>query len=329
MEDQRINSLTKHDLKSFSKSGFLGFLIGLAVIVPGISGATISIIFKLYDKLIFAFSILFKHFFKAICWLIPLALGAIIGILVGYLGVKEALNYIPFAIVCLFAGLMLGAFKVVFKEIKGQKVTSLRVVLFVLGLILPILCSVLSVLFNHNVSMSFFDNLSWYYYIIFFFVGIVISLTQLVPGLSASAFLMMIGYFSILINGLGHDSNGQFYWISNPKIIGIYVCLLLGFLLGLILFAKGLDVLFTKAKATSYFMIVGLSLGSIITMFYNPEINLTYQRWLGENNSSTALSMPIDLSIGIVLFIVGFIVSFSLVIYQEKNERKAISIKNN
>ena len=39
------------DAKEVGKGGLLGFFIGLAVIVPGVSGSTVAIIFKLYDKL--------------------------------------------------------------------------------------------------------------------------------------------------------------------------------------------------------------------------------------------------------------------------------------
>ena len=47
-------ALPKYDKKGWCKSGVLGFLIGLAVIVPGISGSTVAIIFKLYDQFLYA-----------------------------------------------------------------------------------------------------------------------------------------------------------------------------------------------------------------------------------------------------------------------------------
>ena len=50
MEDSNEVVLEKYNLKSWFKSSVLGFFIGLAIIVPGISGSTIAILFKLYNK---------------------------------------------------------------------------------------------------------------------------------------------------------------------------------------------------------------------------------------------------------------------------------------
>ena len=51
MEQESLEiALIKYNKKSWCKSALLGFFIGLAVIVPGISGSTVAIIFKLYDQ---------------------------------------------------------------------------------------------------------------------------------------------------------------------------------------------------------------------------------------------------------------------------------------
>ena len=47
-------ALLKYNKKTWSKSAILGFIIGLAVIIPGISGSTVAIIFKLYDQFLYA-----------------------------------------------------------------------------------------------------------------------------------------------------------------------------------------------------------------------------------------------------------------------------------
>ena len=50
------------DGKEVAKGGLLGLFIGLAIIAPGVSGSTVAIIFKLYDKLIYAFGNVLKRF---------------------------------------------------------------------------------------------------------------------------------------------------------------------------------------------------------------------------------------------------------------------------
>lgn len=103
-------ALIKYNKKTWCKSALLGFFVGLAVIVPGISGSTVAIIFKLYDQFLYALGNLFKQFKKCFVFLLPIAIGIVIGVLLGFIAVKKLLELLPFAIVCLFAGLMSGAF---------------------------------------------------------------------------------------------------------------------------------------------------------------------------------------------------------------------------
>lgn len=70
--------------KEWLKNCLVGFFVGLAVIVPGISGATITIIFKIYDKLLNAVSNLFKKFKNCFLYLLPVVIGAIIGFIGGF-----------------------------------------------------------------------------------------------------------------------------------------------------------------------------------------------------------------------------------------------------
>ena len=84
MSDENI-VIEKYDRKGFIKSSLLGFFIGLAIIVPGISGSTIAILFKLYDKIIYAISNIFKKFKICFIFLLPIIIGLLIGVLLGFL----------------------------------------------------------------------------------------------------------------------------------------------------------------------------------------------------------------------------------------------------
>lgn len=103
-------ALIKYNRKTWCKSALLGFFIGLAVIVPGISGSTVAIIFKLYDQFLYAVGNLFKQFKKCFIFLLPIGVGIVLGLLLGFFTVQKLLELLPFAIVGLFAGLMSGAF---------------------------------------------------------------------------------------------------------------------------------------------------------------------------------------------------------------------------
>ena len=295
--------------KEVFKGGILGAFIGLAVIVPGVSGSAVAIIFRLYEKLLYALGGIFRRFKESARFLLPIALGGIVGLAAGFFGVRFLLNLLPFAIVALFAGLMLGAFPAVTDEIKGEKPTPLRIILFLLGLLFPIGLSALSVFGTPD--MLSLDNLSWYHYILFLLVGYAIAVTQLVPGLSATALLMTFGCFTPLMNSVSLT-----YWQENPMVLLVYACLAVGFVLGLLTFSNGLSRLLEKKRAPAFYTIAGLSLGSIVTMFFNPEIVEVYESW------TIGAAMWRELGIGMALFGIGIIAAAYFVRYERNRVMK-------
>ena len=314
-EQQEID-LHYQNKQEIIKSSFLGFFIGLAVIVPGISGSTIAILFKLYDKLLYAIGNLVKRFRACLLFLLPIAIGVIIGLLIGFITVQQLLKILPFAIVALFAGLMLGAFPAVTDEIKNEVTTPIRIILFLLGVALPIIIGVVSI-FDQTGNQSL-ENLNFYHYLLFFFLGYLVAITQIVPGLSATALLMAFGYFNPLIETVSFS-----YWQNNPQIFFVYAALGLGGLIGLVTFSKLLTSLFSKYRKTAFFLIVGLSLGSIVSMFVNPDIWVVYESWKAGHTS-----MPLELGIGIPLFIIGTVLSYLFVRYERKKTQND-SIESN
>ena len=295
--------------KEVAKGGILGAFIGLAVIVPGVSGSAVAIIFRLYEKLLYALGGIFRRFKESARFLLPIALGGIVGLAAGFFGVRFLLNLLPFAIVALFAGLMLGAFPAVTDEIKGEKPTPLRIILFLLGLLFPIGLSALSVFGTPD--MLSLENLAWYHYLLFLLVGYAIAVTQLVPGLSATALLMTFGCFTPLMNSVSLT-----YWQENPMVLLVYACLAVGFVLGLLTFSNGLSRLLEKKRAPAFYTIAGLSLGSIVTMFFNPEIVEVYESW------TIGAAMWRELGIGMALFGIGIIAATYFVRYERNRVMK-------
>lgn len=310
-------ALIKYNKKTWCKSGLLGFFIGLAVIVPGISGSTVAIIFKLYEQFLYAIGNLFKQFKRCFAFLLPIGLGVVLGILLGFFTVQKLLELLPFAVVCLFAGLMCGAFPAVKEEIHGAAYTAKRVALFAVGLFLPVLIGGLSAIFTAKgeglgVQADKFADVNFGHVALALLFGAVLGITQIVPGLSASAFLMAVGWF----NGI-MESVSLTYWQANPRIFFVYFGLGIGFLLGIFLFSKLLTYLFSVARETAYFMIVGLSLGSIISMFCNSDILSVYVGW-AQNGAS-----PWEIFLGVLLFIGGAVGAYALVRYQRKKDAEA------
>ncbi len=307
-------ALIKYNKKTWCKSALLGFFIGLAVIVPGISGSTVAIIFKLYDQFLYAVGNLFKKFKQCFAFLLPIGIGIVVGILLGFVTVKKLLDLLPFAVVCLFAGLMSGAFPAVKDELKDTKIRAKHIALFVVGLCIPVAMGITSALLSsaQTNSSDRFETVQWWHAALGLVIGAVVGITQIVPGLSASAFLMAIGWFGGLM-----DSVSLTYWQSNPSIFFVYAALGIGFLIGLIAFSKLLTYLFAVARHTSYSMIVGLSLGSIVSMFCNGDILEVYVGW--ETNGFAVA----DFALGLLLFALGAVCAYLLVRYQRKKDAES------
>lgn len=301
------------DLKSKSRllTFVLGIFIGLAVIVPGVSGSTIAIIFGLYTAMLYAMGNIFNDFKRCVVFLIPLALGAVIGFAVGFIVIQKIFGKYLFQIVCLFVGLMAGALPAITREVKGQKVRTGRALLFALGLIIPIAIGILSIILTSGAEASSetFTDFPVWRYVLYLPLGFVVSITQIVPGLSATAILMAFGQFGPILNSVSVS-----YIMEHPQVLGLYAALGIGFIAGIVLIARAFSAILAKHKVTAFFMITGMSCGSIISMFINPDVYEVYTAWF-----SGAVSPVLTLIVGAVLLAVGFVLSFLLTRYELKH----------
>jgi len=290
---------------------FVGFSIGLSVIVPGISGSAIAIIMKVYDKMMYSFSNIFKRFKVCFVFLIPIIVGIVAGFGIGFVLVKLLLENIPFITICFFVGLMVGTFPILFKEIKGAKANVNRKALFVVGMIIPVGITLISMLADGNNSLL---GLNFGHYVLFLVLGILISLTQIIPGLSATVLLMMFGYYTAILEGVGTELFTDF------GLLLVYLMLGLGFVIGILLFSKVINRLLEKQRTPFFFTICGLSIGSMVAVFLGNECMDIYKAW--EN-------MARDLIVGIIALAAGFAITFALYLYDKKKEQKKLAEEKN
>ena len=307
-------ALIKYNKKTWGKSALLGFFIGLAIIVPGISGSTVAIIFKLYDQFLYAVANFFKKFKVCFTFLLPIGIGAVLGVGLGFIAVKKLLEILPFAVICLFAGLMIGAFPAVKDELNGVKMTAKHIALLIIGVCIPVAVGVYSATTaftgaSGEGSTILSANLPWIV-LSSIVVGYLLAITQVVPGLSASAILMAIGWYGVIMSGI---DVGLF---SNMPLLVLLGGLAVGFVVGFFTFSKLMTIVFQKARGLAYSMIVGLSLGSVITMFFNGDVAAVYLSWAQNGVSG------FDLGLGLFLFAVGVVLSYLLVKVQRKADKK-------
>ena len=126
-----------------------------------------------------------------------------------------------------------------------------------------------------------------------------------------AAFLMMIGWFSPIMDSIHFD-----YIKNNPKIILLLLILVIGFVAGFFLTSKLIDFAINKNRITTYQVIVGLSLGSILTMFLNPDIFTIYLSWY--YNGIVGTRGIVDIALAAPLLIGGVILAYVLVRFEMK-----------
>ena len=297
--------------KSRLRTFILGIFIGLAVIAPGISGSTVAIILGLYTAMLYAMGHLASREFKpCFIFLLPLALGAVIGFFGGFIVVQKVFAPYTFEMVLLFTGLMTGAVPALTGELKSARVTPWRVLLLVLGLLLPVAIALISyALLPESSSDATFTDFPVWRYFAYLPLGLLVSLTQIVPGLSATAILMAFGQFGLILNSVHLD-----YILAHPEVLLLYAALGVGFLLGLLLLSRILSTLLAKYRAASFFAIVGLSFGSILSMFLGTDMMECYAAF------GAAEAFPVlKLLLGILLFVGGFLLAYLLVRYEKKH----------
>lgn len=309
-ENENLNKNVSND--SLVKKGVLGFLIGLAIIVPGVSGSTISIIFKLYEKIMHAIANFIKEFKLSIIFLAPIAIGAVIGLITGFLTIQKLIDIMPFAIISLFAGLMLGAVPSLKDEIKEEKYTKKNILFISIGILIPLIITGLSIFLNDaDIEVESKLIIDFKSIIMYILIGFIIAATQFIPGASSTAILMALGYFTPLLNSISFS-----YITQNPSVLLVYIFIGIGGLIGLAVLSKLINKLINKYKTIMYFVFIGLSLGSVLCLFINVDMLTVYNNWMKSN------AFPfLDLILGVGLFICGTLISYQLVRYiRNKNK---------
>ena len=270
--------------------------MGIANIIPGVSGGTIALIVGIYEDFINAISHFFSNFKKNIMFLIPVFVGMGLSILLLSKVIDYSYDKFPIAVTLFFMGLVIGGVPLIKKNIDNCKDNDKKInnVLAVLTFLLVILFALAPVLFNTDSEVSL-ENLSLYNYIIIFFVGAIVAATMVIPGISGSLVLMLLGYYYPIIACIKDLTSFE---TNNFIILGVFG---LGVVVGIVFISKVIEYLFKNYKKSTYYAVLGFILASIIAIPISTIINV-------ENISINIL----EVVIGIILLAAGTAISYYL-----------------
>ena len=282
-----------------------GIMIGIANIIPGVSGGTMAVSLGIYDKLIGSVSSLLENRKKSLLTLLPIILGCGIGIVGFTYAIEYLLSEHTFVTCMAFVGLILGGVPVLVGTLRREMRHRRRsiglggglvfILLFAVAVFLPMLSTGEEVLKAFSPTPMTLISL--------FLVGVIASATMVVPGVSGSLVMMILGYYYGIINTIKNflealkalDMAGLVHGTLLLAPFGI------GVLLGIFLIAKLITFLFKRYAVQTYCAILGLIAASPFAIFYNTGLfqelkNLT----------------PLTVILGVAMAVAGAVITFLL-----------------
>lgn len=252
-----------------------GMAVGIANIIPGVSGGTMMVAMGLYDKLIHSITHLKSEFKKAIKLLVPIFAGAGLAIIVLSRVFEYLLAEHPIPTNFAFCGLIAGSLPFIFKKVKGHTVTVGKIIPFLVFFTIVIVMALMGEASGAAADVSF----SIVNVIKLFGVGVIAAATMVVPGVSGSMMLMILGYYDTILATI-NDFIDAGLAFDMPEIIstcGILIPFGIGVIVGIFLIAKIIEFIFEKAEVHAYYAIIGLILASPIAILLNTDwTNLSF-----------------------------------------------------
>ena len=242
------------------KSIFKGMIIGIANIIPGVSGGTMMVSMGIYDKLIHCITHLFSEFKQSVKFLFPIAIGMVIAIIISAFGLEWLFESFPVQANMLFIGLILGSLPIMWKNVKGNKLKVGHVIAGFAFFALVVGLAAFGGAEGAAAQLSF--NLV--NVIKLFVVGIIASATMVIPGVSGSMVLMLMGFYQPILGAIT-DFIEALTSLDMDGIlagIGILAPFGIGVVAGVFAVAKLVEIIFEKYPLYAYWAIIGLVVAS-------------------------------------------------------------------
>lgn len=240
-----------------------GVVIGIANIIPGVSGGTMMVSMGIYDTLIHCITHLFSEFKKSVKTLLPYAIGMLIGIMALASLLSFLFERYPLPTNTAFIGLILGGLAPLLRKIERKKVNPVAVIVFIVFFAVVIWMALAGPRQNaENVEINIGTIL------ILVVMGAIASATMIIPGVSGSMMLMLLGYYTPVLNALNTLKTAIFS--ANLAAMGAPLAVLLPFVVGVALgifgIAKLIEWFIARFPTPTYCGVLGLVLASPVAI---------------------------------------------------------------
>ena len=260
---EKKNIFKKLDLKPF----FGGIAVGIANIIPGVSGGTMLVIFSLFEKLTNAISDLFKKETttrkESFIFLLKIFIGAAIGIVAFAKVLGFTLSHIEAETIFWFMGLILFSVPIIIRnELKGEK---FNILFFLIG---ALIIGVLEYFNLHGGLANTGDDGSIISYIILAGLGAIGGISMIFPGISGSMVMLVLGKYEMIRSYIDKLTSLDINIYIKVAVFGI------GAILGVIISSKVLSKVINKYRGKTVSLILGFIIVSALILPLNLETKL-------------------------------------------------------
>ena len=232
-----------------------GLIVGVANIIPGVSGGTMAVVIGIYDKLIGAVSDLRKDFKNSVIYLFPIGVGALLGIVLFSHLIEFLLRDFTMPTNIFFLGLILGSIPMIFKRATQKRFEKVSILPFLVCFAVMMLMT-----FFQNVSdegSALITTLTAGTAIRLVLSATVAAACMIMPGISGSMVMVLLGVYTSVLTAISS--------MNIPVLIPVPIGVLAGILLG----AKVINLCLRRYEQQTYFAILGLIAGSILPICLN------------------------------------------------------------
>lgn len=233
-----------------------GAIIGIANIIPGVSGGTMAVSMGIYDKLIHCITHLFSELKKNIAFLLPIILGAGIGVVGLSFIIEYLFDVAPLETNLLFIGLILGGLPAMWNRVKGNSIKVPHIVAFVAFFAVVVGLAAMGNAEGADVVIEpGFSN-----GIMLFGVGVIAAATMIIPGVSGSMILLIMGYYNPIVTEINTFIRAllAFDIAALWRGVLIFMPFGLGVVAGIFGIAKLVEIVFEKFPLIAFWAIIGL-----------------------------------------------------------------------
>lgn len=277
-----------------------GIVIGIATLVPGVSGGTMAIILGLYDNIIHSISSFFSDIKKNTIFLMTVGIGGVIGLFGFSWIMKFLLSQFRYPMIYLFIGVIIGGIPVLYRKINTADKRPVDWIYFVIGFLIILVMTIYD-----GTIVNLANSTGILQFVFLFFAGIIIAIALILPGISTSFMLLAIGLYDIFIDA-----------VSNVKL-NYLLPIGLGTLFGVLTTTRVLENCMNKRPRQTYLLILGFVIGSVLQVF--PGLPEGVYTLMSVNTAGNITGTEILLAIAeIVASIATLILGYLLIRFMSK-----------